>query len=147
MTVIRIKEFFGYSLDSFSEYVSLHRRSFIDVVLPKEYDDKNPALLAEDYYRAVYAGQLLSRISHDLLFTSPHPAQKGEFSFIIITSKWKTLAKLLFLFSQAYDVKDNLDAYIAFSDAAYQIDGYLKEGEELVCGSYLNMIEDYLDEE
>jgi hypothetical protein len=123
MTVIRIKEFFGYSLDSFNEYLCLYRNSFIDVVIPKEYNDNIPALLVEDYHRAVYAGQLLSRISHDMLFTSPHPALEGEFSFIVITSKWKTLTKLLHLFSQAYNVEDNLDAYIAFSNVASNIEG------------------------
>jgi hypothetical protein len=147
MTVIRIKEFFGYSLESFSEFLHIHRKSFIEVIVPKEYDDTVPGLLAEDYYRAMYAGQLLCRISDDFLFTCPPPGRTGEFGFIVITSKWKTLARLLFLLSQAYDADDNLDAYLAFSETASDDFSYLRQNEKLACPAYFDIIEDYFAED
>jgi hypothetical protein len=147
MTIIRIKEFKGYTTTDFLEFLRIHTKSFYEIIIPKELDpEKDGDLFLQDYYNAIYIGQLLSRISHDIMWTTPDPYKKGEFSFIIITTKLKRLAKLLFYLTNAYDWEDNDEACIDLEIKATDISNLLKEGEEFACPSYVQFLNDYLEE-
>lgn len=104
MTIIRITEFKGYSKEDFYQFLRIHHNSFYDIIIPKEYGlEKDGDLFLQGYYNILYASQLLSHISHEIMWTHPDPMVKGEFSLIIITGKLKRLANLLHYFSKAYD--------------------------------------------
>lgn len=146
MTLININQFFGYSEKCFYDYLRLHRTCFIEVVIPKNSTHNQPELVIDDFYRAIYTGQLLSRISEDCLFNLPDPGTKGEFGFIISTKQFKKLAGILFLLSQAYDHDNHPEPSLAFSKTAAYIEHYLMENEELWCQLYLDMLEDLSDD-
>lgn len=147
MTIIRINQFRGYSEEAFFEFLRIHSKSFYEIIIPKELDrEKDGEMFLQDYYNAIYAGQLLDRISHEIMWTLPDPFTKGEFSFIIITTRLKKLAKLLFYFCNAYDWKNNEDACINFQAKAADIDNLLRQGEEFACPSYVQFINQYLEE-
>lgn len=147
MTVIRILEFKGYSLEDFHEFLRIHTKSFHEIIIPKELSlEKDGEMFLQDYYNAVYTGQLLSRISDDIMWTHPDPFEKGEFSFIIITTKLIRLAKLLHYLCNAFDQQHNEDAYIDFQVKASDMNNLLEEGEEFACPSYVQFIDQYLEE-
>lgn len=147
MTTIRITEFKGYSEASFLDYLNLYSKSFYEIIIPKELElKKDGPMFIQDFYNAVYVGQLLSRISDDVLCTLPEPFVKGEFSFIVLTTELEKLASLLYYFSTAFDFKDNEEAYIDFQCAASDINNLLKEGEEFACPTYVHFIDQYLEE-
>ena len=148
MTIIRIKEFIGYSREDIYEFLRIHKNSFYEIILPKECSaEVDEPCIVYEYYKALYAGQLLSRISHDIFCNVPDPAKAGEFSIIIITARLKALAKLLFYFCAGYDWENNDDACVDFDVAATNVQGYMKEGEDFACWPYAEIISHLLEEE
>jgi hypothetical protein len=148
MTEIRIKEFRGYSQDDIYEFLRIHKRNFYQVIIPKEYSlEKDDIVFTHDYYRAIYIGQLLWRMSCDIGYSCPEPFEVGEFRFFIITAKLKKLAALLYRLVNAYDRENNEDAYIDFEIEAADMDGYMKEGEEYACRNYVEFLNEYLEDQ
>lgn len=147
MTVIRITEFQGYTEDDILEFLRIHRKSFYEIIIPKELGlEHDGEIFLQDYYNAIYAGQLLSRISHDILWTHPNPMQKGEFSFIIITGQLKRLARLLHYFCKAFDWQNYEDDCIQFQMTASDVESFLQKDEEYACPSYVEFINQFLEE-
>lgn len=147
MTVICITEFKGYTKEDIYQFLRIHSKSFYEIIIPKERGwEEDGELFLQDYYNAIYASQLLSRISHDILCTHPDPRKKGEFSFIIITGRLKKLAGLLHYFCQAFDWQDNEEACLQFQIAASDPERMLRKGEEYACPSYVEFINQYFEE-
>lgn len=144
MTDIRITEFKGYSKEDFYQFLRIHHNSFYDIIIPKEYGlEQDGDLFLQDYFNILYASQLLARISHNIMWSNPDPMVKGEFSLIIITTRLKRLANLLYYFSNAFDWETNEDAYINFQIAALNTEGFLRQGEVYACPSYVTIINEY----
>jgi hypothetical protein len=147
MTTIRITEFKGYTEEDFLSFLRIHSRSFYEIIIPKELGlEQDGEMFVQDYYNAIYVGQLLSRIAHDIFWTHPNPLVKGEFSFIIITGRLKKLAALLHYFGKAFDWEDNEEACMQFQIKAADIVGLLQKGEEYACHSYIHFLNQYFEE-
>lgn len=147
MTIIRITEFKGYTEEDILQFLRIHSKSFYEIIIPKELGlEEDGEMFLQDYFNAIYAGQLLSRISHDILWTHPDPLVKGEFSFIIITGRLKKLAALLHYFCNAFDWEGNEDACIEFQITAANTGSILQKGEEYACPSYVEFINQYFEE-
>jgi hypothetical protein len=147
MTIIRITEFKGYSTGDFFQFLRIHSKSLYGVVIPKEHslEEHGPVFLM-DYYNAVYAGQLLSRLSDDIAVVHPAPFEKGEFGFIVMTRRLKQLARLLHYFCSAYDWENHYDTCVQFQVVAADMYGILREDEQFACPFYVEFINEYLQE-
>lgn len=146
MTEIRIKEFTGYSVDDWYQFLCTYRRSFYLIVIPKEYSESEygEAFLM-DFYKATYITQLLSRISYDILCGMTNPYEPGYFMFYIITNRLKALAKLLYYFCNGYDWDNNEEACIGLETDALYIEHMMKEGEAYAGGLFIDFVNNYLD--
>jgi hypothetical protein len=113
MSVIRIREFEGYSRKDFENYVQVEDCSLVMILLPKLSDRENPGLISTEFFRAAHLGQFLKRIAIEFYYVIPDPAEPGNFVFIISTHNQKLLAKLLYLMMR---VATDLDAEIKFDE-------------------------------
>ena len=143
MINIRLTEFKGYTEEMFLQYLRCHGTSFITILIPKDFDDEEPGLLVQDYLRALYTGQLLGRLSEDVMHSIPDPAKPGQFSFIIATARWEELAGLLVYLYKSFDWDDHLDDYLAFGDCISRFLEKADEDEEITCPYFLDVIDEY----
>jgi hypothetical protein len=147
MTTIKIKEFFDYSEEDIYAFLKIHRRTFYQVVIPKEYSfTEHGDRFIHDYYRALYVGQLLERVSIEVLPSYPEEFDKGEFSFIVISSWQLSLARVIFEIIKGYNHEENEERCMAFEERAVHARGMLRKGEEWACPLYIAFIEQYLEE-
>ena len=143
MIDIRITEFSGYTEDMFLDYLQCHEDAVIRITIPKFYDDSIKQLLLSDYARDLYIGQLLGRISVDVMHSSPDPAKQGDFSFTIITYRLRDLAERLVYIYSGCDSNHDIDAFLAFEEAFYNVENILEEGEDFTCPYFMEVIEQY----
>ncbi|HEV7329404.1 MAG TPA: hypothetical protein VGN63_00035 [Flavisolibacter sp.] len=144
MITIRITEFAGYTKELFLDFLNAHPLSFSNIIIPKDFgSDDGPELIIDEYWRALYIGQLLGRISDDILHTIPHPDYPGEFSFLIATTRWEELAGLLVWIFKGCDPKEeDIDAVADFMVATATFIGSLPDDEPIYCDRFLDIIED-----
>ncbi|HEV7332735.1 MAG TPA: hypothetical protein VGN63_16975 [Flavisolibacter sp.] len=146
MITIRIIEFRGYTESLFLEFLRAHPLSFINIIIPKDFgSDEDPLMIVDEYWRALYTGQLLGRLSDDILHDIPDPDLPGEFSFIIATTRWEELAGLLVRLFKACDPKEeDSDAVADFMVEAATFIAAIPEDEPIYCDRFLDIIEDLL---
>lgn len=146
MTTIRITEFKGYSNEDIIEFLKIHRKSFYEVSIPKTCaPDVDIERFLQDYYNAMYTGQLLYRISHDIFWTTPDPYTTEEFSFMAITTAYKTFAGYIHYLTKAFDPSGHPDEASSFEQTAYYLT-YLKDEEKLACYEFADVIMQYTPE-
>ena len=145
MTIIRITEFKGYSKEVMIGFLNIHGKSFHEVLLPKLYTAHSCAGISlQDYFNALWAGQLLYRISHDIWWNHPDPFSHEDFSIIVITSRINTFAGLLHYLCAANNWEDSEEVCIQFHVDANNILNKLRKGEEIACYSYAQFISQHL---
>jgi hypothetical protein len=146
MTIIRITEFKGYSKEDMIGFLNIHGKSFYTVVVPKRYTlDIDGDHFLQDYYNAMYTGQLLYRISHDIFWTTPDPCTKDTFSFIVLTTAIKTFASLLQYLNESFDADHHPNTSAKFEETAYSL-AYLRDEEKLTCYNFAEIIRQYNSE-
>ena len=73
MTTINITEFKGYDQQAFLDFLQIHSKSFIELIVPKDSDESEVYLILNDYYRAFYIGQLLLPCTFEIMHNAPNP--------------------------------------------------------------------------
>lgn len=147
MTTIRIQEFFDYPEADIYQFIKIHRRTFFNVIIPKEYSfTEHGDRFINDYYRALYVGQLLERVSIEVLASYPEEFDRGAFSFIVISSWQLSLARVIFEIIKGYNREKNEEQCMAFEERAVNARDMLWKGEEWACPLYIAFIEQYLEE-
>jgi hypothetical protein len=146
MTEFRIKEFRGYTEADIHAFLRIHSKSFYRVLLPKENCfSPDHYQFTSDFYRALYAGQLFSRISEDIFYPANDPFEPGEFCFIIICNRLKDLAAVLYLLTKAFNREEHEADYLHFEKTARDVSSWLKEGEEPACFFYAEFLNEYCE--
>jgi hypothetical protein len=130
MTQIKITEFAGYDKPAFLAFLNFYKDQFIELVLPKEYDEDNGHLLLYDYYKLLYVLQLLQPHTERLLHNWPDPSEKEAFKIMILYKPSTSFYDSLWYIKQGFD-KNNPDLYEAFETSAIDIYSYIKEGTEI----------------
>lgn len=147
MTTIRIKEFFDYTEGAIYEFIKIHKRSFFRIVIPKEYSfTEHGDRFINDYYRAVYVGQRLSRVSFEVMASYPEPFGKGEFSFIVVSSRHRLLAEVVYEIINGYNRERSEEQCMAFEERAVNATDMLVEGEEWACPLYIEFMNEYFED-
>lgn len=147
MTTIRIREFFDYTEDDIYHFIRIHKRSFYQIIIPKEYSfTENGDKFLDDYYRAIYAAQKLFRVSFDLLASYPEPFDKGEFSFIVVCGWHRSLAGVIYEIAKGYNWEKDEEQCAAFEENALQAMDMLREGEEWACPCYIEFMKQYFED-
>lgn len=133
MIKIHIKEFLNYNRQEWLQFLRLQKTMAFDICLPKhtvEHFDDNDAIFIE-YFIASCIGQDLSSVADDFMYTVPAVDAVGEFSFIVITRKFKKLATVLSLISNGFDIWG--DPTPQFFDYALSFTDRLSGDETIEC--------------
>jgi len=148
LVTINIKEFGGYDIDEFKEFLIAQNANEFKITLPKEgvlfYSAHNE--LAREFAIAAYIGQRLSEISSEFKYYSAPLADLGEFTFEIETKKLNELAGILHFLSAGYGNSEFSEPL----DLSSEVASFIKENKDLdkvVCTDLLETYFEYYKED
>jgi hypothetical protein len=101
MTKIYIEDLVGMNEERVYQQLKVHTHGHFGIMIPKEHTLHFGGVpgIYQDYQLARYLGLCLFRISHMVGFTIPSLCERGEFTIVTSTRRFRELAGILCFFA------------------------------------------------